>query len=168
MRKKHTGYKIIYTRYAEKRKKEKRSKGEKTNAMKINCLTNKSTDQNFINSKSVFYRGILLQETQLGNTWILWILWIKARLWIWLKYSTGRTTYSGNAERGRQRLYIHEGREHRWKQSGIRDDIGPVTQEEGQVTYSEWRVNFQNKTWNSQDRKPMTRHPSPRCDTLLS
>ena len=123
--------------------------------MKINCLTNKSTDQKCINSKLLFYRGILLQETKLDNTW----LWIKARLWIWQKYSTGRTKYS---DRVRQRLYTHEGGEHRWKQSGIRDDVRPVTQEEGQVTWNERRVTFQNKTWNSQDKKPTTGHPSVR------
>ena len=37
----------------------------------------------------------------------------------------GRTDY---------RLYTYEGREHRWKQSGIRGDTRLVTQEEGQVT----------------------------------
>ena len=39
-----------------------------------------------------------------------------------------------HGDRGRQRLYTHEGGEHRWKQSGIRDDVRPGTQEEGQVT----------------------------------
>uniref|UniRef100_A0A671TQZ6 Retrotransposon gag domain-containing protein n=1 Tax=Sparus aurata TaxID=8175 RepID=A0A671TQZ6_SPAAU len=36
-------------------------------------------------------------------------------------------------DRGRQRQYIHQGREHRWKQSGIRGDVRPVTREEGQA-----------------------------------
>ena len=54
----------------------------------------------------------------------------------------------------RTRLYTHEGREHRWKQSGIRGDARPVTQEEGQVIWKERRVAFQNKTWISQDTKP--------------
>ena len=76
----------------------------------------------------------------------------------------GQTKYSGNADRGRQRLYTHEGGEHRWKQSGIRDDVRPVTQEEGQVTWNKRRVTFQNETWNSQDKKFMTGHPSPQCD----
>ena len=49
-------------------------------------------------------------------------------------YSMGQTKYSGNADRGRQRLYTHEGGEHRWKQSRIRDEVRPGTQEEGQVT----------------------------------
>ena len=34
----------------------------------------------------------------------------------------GRTKYSRNKDRGRQRLYTHGGGDHRWKQSGIRDD----------------------------------------------
>ena len=45
-----------------------------------------------------------------------------------------RDEQNGNEDRGRQRLYTHEVREHRWKQSGIREDVRPVTQEEGQVT----------------------------------
>ena len=45
-----------------------------------------------------------------------------------------KTKYFGDADRGRQRLYTHEEGEHRWKQSGIRDDVRPGTQEEGQVT----------------------------------
>ena len=41
--------------------------------------------------------------------------------------------YLGDADRGRQRLYTHEGGRHRCKQSGIRDDVRPGTQEEGHV-----------------------------------
>ena len=55
----------------------------------------------------------------------------------------------------------------RWKQSGIRGDIRPVTHEEGQVTWNKRRVIFQNKTWNSQDKKPRTRHPLPQCDSKI-
>ena len=39
--------------------------------------------------------------------------------------------------------------------------------ETGQVTWNEWRVTFQNKTWKSQDKKPKTRHPSPLCDRFI-
>ena len=56
-----------------------------------------------------------------------------------------KTKYFGNEDRGRQRLYTHEGGEHRWKQSGIRDDVRPGTQEEGQVLKREENY-FQNKT----------------------
>ena len=35
--------------------------------------------------------------------------------------------------RGRRRQYIHQGREHRWTQSGNREDVRPATQEKGQV-----------------------------------
>ena len=83
-------------------------------------------------------------------------------------YSTGWAKYSGNEDRGRQRLYTHEGREHRWKQSGIRVDTRQVTQEEGHMTWNERRVTFQNKTWNSKDRKTQTRHPSLWCDRSIN
>ena len=70
-----------------------------------------------------------------------------------------------------QRLYTHGGGEHRWKQSRIRDEVRPGTQEEGQVTWNERTVTFQNKTWISQDKKTQDRtsltamwqHPSRTC-----
>ena len=36
--------------------------------------------------------------------------------------------------------------------------------QEGQVTWNEKSVTFQNQIWNSQDKKPKTGQPSLRCD----
>ena len=73
---------------------------------------------------------------------------------LWIRLEVLDTTkYSGNKDRGRRGLYTHEEGWHRWKTSGIRGDIRLVTQEEGPVTWNERRVTFQNKTWNSQDKK---------------
>ena len=75
------------------------------------------------------------------------------------------TKYLGDADRGRQRLYTHEGGRHRCKQSGIRDDVRPGTHEEGQVTWNERRVTFKIKQeFHKTDPKDKT--TSPRCDRV--
>ena len=49
-------------------------------------------------------------------------------------HGQSRTKYRDNTkDKGRQGLYTHEEGRPRWKQSGIRGDVRPVTQEEGQV-----------------------------------
>ena len=77
------------------------------------------------------------------------------------------TKYSGTGQRETRTRRHMRVMGNRWKQSGIRENIRPVTHEETQVTWNERRVTFQNKTGSSRDKKPRTRHPSPRCDTTL-
>ena len=72
--------------------------------------------------------------------------------------------YSGKAERGRQRLYTHGGGEHRWKQSGIRDDVRPWHRRKGKWPGTRGKLLFKIKPEIDKTKKPKTRHPSPRCD----
>ena len=58
---------------------------------------------------------------------------------LWQGYESGlevhdKTKYSGNETRGDADDKIHQGRGHRWKQSGIRGDVRPLTHKERQVT----------------------------------
>ena len=63
------------------------------------------------------------------------------------------TKYSGTGKRETRTIRHMRVMGHWWKQSGIRGDVRPVTQEEGQVAWNERIVIFQNETWNSQDKK---------------
>ena len=69
-------------------------------------------------------------------------------------------------DKGRRRLYEHMGEEgtggHN-QESG--ETIRPVTHEEGQVTWNERRVTFQNKTGNNETKHTKQDMISPRCDT---
>ena len=123
------------------------------------CKKNKIQINICLKIKSLFFRGIQRNR----KTSLAIINKTVARLWN-KTGGTWRDKILWQRDRGRHRLHTHQGREHRWKQSGIRGDVRPVTQEEGQVTWNKRRVTFQNKTWNSHDRKPKTGQCSPRCD----
>ena len=51
----------------------------------------------------------------------------------------------------------YEGEGNRWKQSGIRDDVRPVTHEEGQVTLNERKVKLSKLNRKLTRQNPKTR-----------
>ena len=121
--------------------------------------TKSKPDQKTTKSKSLFSRGQKSDKQNKDNTYQDKVQDCGSGL----RYTTWKTKYFGDTDRGR--LYTHVGGEHRWKQSRIRDDVRPGTQEEGQVTWNERRVTFKIKhEIHKTDRK--TRQPH-RNVTLL-
>ena len=117
----------------------KRSRGRKRTSIK-RLNWNTKTNQKVTKSKSLT-QEVKSRKTKQDNTYQE----ENSRLWdkAWVNNET--TKYLGDADRGRQRHYTHEGGRHRCKQSGIRDDVRPGTQEEGHVIWNEREVTFKIK-----------------------
>ena len=90
--------------------------GKLKGTLKLTGFTKEQADQNFSKIKITLHQRIT--ENQARQYYTITV----ARLW----YGAGSTRQAKilwRQDRGRQGQYIHQGREHRWKQSGIRGDV---------------------------------------------
>ena len=145
-----TGYKNYYSFLCNKLYKIKMLQLEgKTKCYEITWLKQKD----ITNTKSHFFRGILNRKQNLAI-----LETNKAVNKAECTWQDERNTLATRT--GEDKDYIHM-REQRWKQSGIREDGRPVSQEEGQVTWTRGELLFKikhviHKTKKNQYRTSLT------------